>query len=217
MAAERSSFMDGLRTGALNDFLADALAAGFCRIGQVAIESSGADFTLRHVEDSGRDSLELFEDPAEAAAIALYDDDGKYRPLKTAPNLRHGWILRVASIPDLRLALDGLYPAALGNWRAAIARRLSAVPLRETVNRQTGMYRITGKISEAQAAELRDQLCKPGCLRRILWSIEPDSAPPLPVELPANEFPLLCAEACNLYIAAARKVVKGIPLDQVEG
>jgi len=34
--------------------------------------------------------------------------------------------------------------------------------------------------------------------------------------LPTKEIPLLCGEACNLLVAAARRKVKGIPLDQVE-
>ncbi len=35
--------------------------------------------------------LEIFRNPEDAIEIARYDDDGNYRPLKTAPNLRHGW------------------------------------------------------------------------------------------------------------------------------
>ncbi|MDX2080457.1 MAG: DR2241 family protein [Terrimicrobiaceae bacterium] len=208
--------MDGIRTDSLNELLSDAIRAGFRRIGQVAIEPIPDGFRLCHFDDVGREGLKIVTDPEAATAIALQDDRGAYRPLKTAPNLRHGWELRVTSIPELRLALDALYPAALGNWRATLTGRLSAVPLRETVNRQTGMYRITGKISEDQAVSLRETLCKPGCLRRILWSVEPAGDPPPAAEPAPYEIPLLCAEACNLYVAAARKVVKGIPLDQVE-
>lgn len=208
--------MPQLRTDTLDHLLADALAAGIDRIGQVQIESVNGGFLLCHVENDPRGELEVFNEAFDAQRIALFDDQGRYRPLKTAPNLRHGWLLKLASLRCLRQALDCLYPAALGNWRAYLAGNLAAVPVRETVNRQTGMYRITGKISTDQACWLRDQLCKPGCMRKVLWSVEPvdrhleGSAPR------ENSIPLLCVEICSLYVAAARKVVKGIPLDQIE-
>ena len=55
-----------------------------------------------------------------------------------------------------------------------------------------------------------------GCLKRILWPLAPGTPiPSLPAEkttaaAPANEMPLLCHEACNLLVARAREIVKGI-------
>ncbi|MFZ4775485.1 MAG: hypothetical protein ACOYM3_08995, partial [Terrimicrobiaceae bacterium] len=99
--------------------------------------------------------------------------------------------------------------------RSRLRGELVPVSLRSTVDRQTGMYRITGKITDAQGVELVKTLCKPGCLRCILWPV-PEQETASAVPLPPQEIPLLCGEACNLFVAAARKVVKGIPLDQVE-
>lgn len=201
--------------GTLDAFLASALAAGYVRIGEVDIAPAGGGWRICHFEDVDRAGLEEFDDAAAARAIALYDDGGRYRPLKTAPTLRHGWQLTVGSVTELRHALDFLYPAAIGNLRAWLRGSLEPVPLRNTVNRQTGMYRISGKITDDQAASLVSTLCGGGCLRHILWPVAPDGAVTPPAESPGR-MPLLCGEACNLFVAAARKVVKGIPLDQVE-
>lgn len=204
-----------LRTDSLDHLLGDAVASGFHRIGQVVIAPHQGGYSLCHGEDVGREGLTHFSRPAEASAIARFDDAGAFRPLKSAPGLRHGWRLDVRGIPDLRLALDGFYPAALGNWRAWLRDGLRPVALRSTVNRQTGMYRIAGKITDVQAAGLVEAVCVPGCLRCRLWAIPEDVPAPHP-GLPGKEIPLLCGEACSLLVAAARRIVKGIPLDQVE-
>lgn len=199
-----------LRTDSLSALLEDALAVGIRRIGQVLILCREEGFSLLHEEDAERADLKLFTTPDAATTIVRFNDNGAYRPLKTAPDLCHGWRLDLASLADLRLALDTLYPAALGNWRTFLTGQLLPVPLRSTVDRQSGMYRVTGKITDAQAADLVETLCKPGCLRKILW---PVSGTEPSVMLPTDRIPLLCGEACNLFVAAARKVVKGISTD----
>jgi sirohydrochlorin cobaltochelatase len=87
------------------------LAEGRLLIGEVLI---GADFTLRHVSDEGSGGLVVHDSPRDARLIARYDSAGEYRPLKTAPNLIRGWILRAGSIEGLEQALEFLYPGALG-------------------------------------------------------------------------------------------------------
>ena len=88
--------------------------------------------------------------------------------------------------------------------------------MRTTLARQTGMYRVTQKITDADAQNLAGAFCRSdgGCLKRILWPL----APGQPITtLPAEKFspdagpeiwPLLCHEACNLLVAKAREVVK---------
>lgn len=204
-----------LPTTSNRELLSAAISAGIRRVGQVTLALEGSGFSLCHTDDSGRDGLKVFRDPFDAVRIALTDDHGAYRPLKTAPNLRHGWRLEVADLAGLHTALDFLYPAAIGNWRALLAGTLRPVPLRETLNRQTGMYRITGKLTVEQAPELVGLICRSGCTRHILWPTEPGGPADSPASSP-HAIPLLCGEACCLLVAAARKIVKGIPLDQVE-
>lgn len=85
------------------------------------------------------------------------------------------------------------------------------------------MYRIAAKISDDDADTLIGNFCRSdgGCLRTILWHRDP-AGTIASTKLPAMKFvpevdqtgrdeptlPMLCQEACNLLVAAARSVVK---------
>ncbi len=194
------------------DFLNAVITEGFCLIGQIQITPTPKEFTLRHEADMAREDLEIFYSPEDALAIARCDDSGVYRPLKTAPNLRRGWELRLDSLAALRLALDGIYPAALGNWRAVLRGEKIAPPLRETLNRQTGMYRITGLLTHHEASRIIGSLCQPGCLRQILWPIESTDSAPAPAP-PEGRIPLFCTNPCSHLLGKAREAVKSRPVE----
>jgi sirohydrochlorin cobaltochelatase len=204
--------------------LGDWLANGLRRFGQISIDPAGeGTFVLRHREDTGRTDLVEADRPDAAAAVARFDDAGKYRPLKTAPTLRHGWKLRLANLADLRLALDLFYPGRLAAFLAFANGALTMTTLRETLERQTGMYRIAARIRDDQADELVGRFCRSegGCLRAILWKRDLAGTTPS-TRLPPSKFdpgydqtggaepvlPLLCQEACNLLVAEARSVVQ---------
>lgn len=198
---------------AVLEFLASKLAVGPLQVGQVLCS---ADFRLRHVDDAGRDDLEVFTDPEEAASIARFDAAGEYRPLKTGPNLKQGWEFRLSSLAETRLAIDLLYPSALGNALAYDRRQLAGTNLRETLGRQTGMYAVTKKLTDEEASALVKTTCDAStkCLNHILWNISPGLPSPLtasPAQIGAEPIPLLCTEACPLLVAAAREVVKARP------
>lgn len=201
--------------------LAAWLAAGRRQVGQALIVETDGRFELRHADDRDRDDLVFHEGPQAARFLAQFDDASVFRPLKTAPNLRHGWRLALASLDELHRALDYLYPAMLGVWVSHELGVLRPVCLRETLGRQTGMYRVTQKITDAAADNLIGNFCRTdgGCLKTILWQIAPEV--PL-THLPAVKFdptiaqatadtaglPLLCHEPCNLLVAAVRSEVK---------
>jgi len=196
--------------------LADWLVQGGQRIGQIQISQDTAGWELRHVDDAGRGDLQVHRRWQDARTLANLDDAGAYRALKTAPTLRHGWRLVLGSMEELRRALDYLYPAMLGAWLEEQQGEFPPTDLRTTLGRQTGMYRVTQKLTDAQAQGLIARTCQDGaCLKTVLWRIAPD----VPIEsLPAEKFrlhreaatwPLPCHEACNFLVAAARKVVKG--------
>jgi sirohydrochlorin cobaltochelatase len=203
-------------TSSLTEALEALLGAGPVRAGQVEMRRAGAAYELRHLEDAGLTQLQLFQRYEDAREIAQYDEGGAFRPLKTAPNLRRGWLLRLPTVRDVHLALDYLYPAMLGVWRDQAAGRLRAVPLRETLGRQSGMYAVTRKLTDEQAQATIADFCRSdtGCLKRILWEIAPGQpltslpAAKFSAAHPGAEFPLLCHEACNLLVARAREVVK---------
>ena len=206
--------------------LADWLAAGARGMGQVEIRQKDPGFALFHRDDATREELEFFHSPGDAAALAKFDDEGNYRPLKTAPDLRHGWRLELADLDALQQALDLFYPGRLAALAAWESNRLTTTPLRETLDRQTGMYRAAAKILDEEIDLLVGRLCRsqggaPGCLRTILWARDGTGARPS-LRLPLDKFiapldqtgrgenvmPLLCQEACNVLVAEARKVVQ---------
>ncbi len=193
------------------------LRAGGKRVGQLSIAPAGEGWELRHTDDAERDGLTAFSKCEDARTLANLDDAGAFRPLKTAPSLRHGWRLMLPDAHSVQLALDYFYPAMLGVWLAFRAGEVKPVDLLDTLGRQTGMYRITQKLTHEQAQRLVAKQCRSnsGCLKTILWRIcDGVSVPLLPPEkfrtdaTPADTLPLLCQEACNFLVAAARKMVK---------
>ncbi len=193
------------------------LPAGGKRVGQLSIALRNDVWELRHSDDAGREDLAQFSKYEDARTLANLDDAGAFRALKTAPNLRHGWRLVLPDVPSVRLALDYFYPAMLAVWLAHARGEVVPVEFRKTLGRQTGMYRITQKLTDEQAQRLVAKQCRSngGCLKTILWRISAGvSVPLLPPEkfracaVPADSLPLLCHEACNVLVAAARKMVK---------
>ena len=194
------------------------------RIGQLLIQrTSAGGFVVCHREDEPSARLEIFRRSGDALEIARYDDAGNYRPLKTAPNLRHGWRLELVDLAELRRALDYFYPGRLAMLAAWTENRMSTTSLRETLDRQSGMYRVAAKISDDQIDDVVGNFCKSagGCLRTILWKRDTHGAIPS-TKLPSQKFdpghdqtgrgentiPLLCQEACNLLVAQCRKIVR---------
>src|ERR1700752_987447 len=88
--------------------------------GEVLVRpSSNGRFQLCHREDDGlATATQRFNGAKDALEIARLDDEGNYRPLKTAPNLRRGWQLEITGEQDLIQALDFFYPGRLAVWAA---------------------------------------------------------------------------------------------------
>lgn len=206
----------------LAERLAEALAGGIRRIGQIAIRPQDASYFLCHIDDEAVDPslLEKFTGPAAARDLSTWAEDGHYRFTKGELSLRHGWLLELDSAEDLRQALDLFYPAAAGLWFAEKDGRLHVEHLRDKLNRQTGMYRFARDLSDTGAQRLVREVCGPGncCVKKILWRI--DAVTPLE-DSEASRFdgvvgdinrnaaiPLLCREACNHFVAEARKASK---------
>ena len=205
----------------------EKMLSGPCRIGQILVrKADGRGFVLCHRDDKELRGLRQCRDPEEAIEIAKFDDAGNYRPLKTAPNLRHGWKMEVVGLPGLRRALDYFYPGRLALFAAWRKEQLQTTALRDTLNRQSGMYRAAAGISDEQIDDLVGRFCRSdgGCLRTIAWKRDATGRVPS-TKLPREKFdpacdqmrepaepggksvPILCQEACNLLVNEARKVM----------
>jgi sirohydrochlorin cobaltochelatase len=206
------------------DAVAEWIAATRFRIGQIFGErADSGEFSLCHRDDAGREELQIFRSADDAAEIARFDDAGKFRALKTAPNVRHSWRLQLLDAGEVRRALDLFYPGRLAAFAAHSVDALLATPLRTTLERQTGMYRIAAKITDAEIDEVVAGVCRSdgGCLRTICWTRDSGGAPASRL-LPMAKFdpafdqtgrgeaalPLLCQEACAILIGEARNAVK---------
>src|SRR2546423_1601603 len=149
-----------------------AVLSGKSWFGQLLIRRmSAGGFMVCHRDDENERALKIFHKPEDAIEIARYDDAGRYRPLKTAPNLKHGWRLEIVDLGELRCALDYFYPGRLAMLALWNRNEMRTTPLRETLNRQSGMYRIAAKISDEQIDNVVGDFCRSdvGCLRTILW------------------------------------------------
>src|SRR5207247_3008385 len=140
-------------------------------LGQIVVRKLGGGFVLVERDDGTLDHLQVFRSAEDAIEIAKCDDAGNYRPLKTAPNLRHGWRLELDTLKQLKRALDYVYPGRMAVFAAWKSDKLRTRSLRETLDRQSGMYRVAANISDSQIDDLVADFCRSngGCLRTILW------------------------------------------------
>lgn len=193
-------------SGHLEQLLAPGSRLSFGEL--VLVRHRDGAFEARHARDLDNDGpLREIPSAREMRELAKYDASGGYRPLRTAPGLRAGWRTTTASPDEFLRRLDAVYPALFATWIAFRRGEAAPVPLRRTLNRQTGMYRFAGGIPGAMAGRIRRELCAAGCLRQVAWPVEEDEEPPR-LETPERAIPLLCAEACTFAVNRARELAK---------
>ncbi len=173
---------------------------------------------LSRIEDgtfvaSHRNDMEILESLSTVDSlpglreIAKFDANNEYRPLKTAPGLKDGWKTAAASADEFLKRLDCIYPGLFATWIAYHRGTHDPTPLRDTLDRQTGMYRFAGSITDQMANEIMRDTCSPGCLRKIAWPISSES-PVSRLKPGMKSIPVICTEACTFAVSEARKLVK---------
>ncbi|AGB36884.1 DR2241 family protein [Natronococcus occultus] len=161
-------------------------------------------YELRHVDDADRPrgELETHDDPREARELATNDEDGRYRPLKTAPSLRSGWVFPELTGRELVEAVDFFYPATIANWYRELRGELDVDHWTETATRQTGIYDVIDELPREAVDWMAEACCVDSqCLRRREWEYEDGDA----LAPEGGEGPFPCREPCSLVIAAARQ------------
>ena len=103
------------------------------------LQRKGSILRLAPGDDDTRTPPETFRNEEEAIEIAKYNDAGNYRPLKTAPNLRHGWRMELGTPEELKRALDHFYPGRVAIFAAWRRGQLRTTSLRETLIDASGM------------------------------------------------------------------------------
>lgn len=179
-----------------------ALVGSELVFGQALVRRMDGGFELRHVSDR-LVAAELLRTLRleELRALAQFTGQGAYRPLRSAPNLGPGWRCQCAGEAELETALHQLYPGALGDWFAARSASPPVTHFRDFTARQTGMYRITAKLTDAEASAVIAACCHPRfCLRRRLWTTAA-----LAVDAAADKSLIPCLEPCAVFLEFARK------------
>ena len=186
-------------------------------MGQVrATPQADGTWTLHHIDDRADDpSLKKHTQAIAGRDIALCDDAGEFRALKTAPTLRRGWLLQLPDARAQEQALDFIYPGTPGLWQHHAGGTLRPVPLRETLSRQTGMYRFANNITDEQAQQMVACHCDSAtkCLRQITWPLTSSQPMALPETkqlktTTPDSVPLICVEACTHIVSAARELAR---------
>lgn len=190
----------------------DATAAAGTTGESTAVSEVAAAFELRHLADVARPASALRPVlVGELRPLAQATAPGEFRPIKTAPNLRSGWICAVADGAQLGLALEALYPGAVTDWWAATTQ--SPPPIqhyREFTGRQSGMYRITQQLNDAEVAAVIQAGCAAQfCLRKRLWTVE--GHPPDGPDSGKSIIP--CLEPCPLMLEFARRARRLLQAD----
>src|ERR1700758_1625468 len=137
----------------IEQLLEECLRNGPINLGELVVrEVEPGRFVIRHwKDDESQQKLAIETSSIAALEIVRYDEQGNYRALKGAPNLRTGWELRLESVPEVRQAIDYFYPGAFSTWLGFNRGEITPIDLRQTLTRQTGMYRVTQRLADFQA------------------------------------------------------------------
>ncbi len=195
----------------------DRLAEGVAREwGQLRLAAECGDdgqrrYEVRHVDDADASAEDLVrhDDPLDARQIAKHDEDGRYRPLKTAPTLQPGWVFDDLAPRELVSTVDFFYPATVANWHREREGELDVNHWRETMGRQSGIYGVIQTWDRGDGYEhvnwVTSACCDDSqCLKRREW--EYDEETDLDVDGGDGRFP--CREPCSLVVSAARQWTK---------
>lgn len=172
---------------------------------QVLITRVPSGFELRHVNDRNVEPKHLRTVLlAEIRTVAQKTATGAFRPLKSAPNLQSGWRLPLSNATELDAALRELYPGAVADWFAVQAEPPPTTDYRTFTERQTGMYRITTKLTDVEAAQVIRACCPAQfCLKRRLWTVRG-----LAVDARKTKSVIPCLEPCAVLLEFARTAVR---------
>ncbi|AQL41719.1 hypothetical protein BV210_02855 [Halorientalis sp. IM1011] len=193
--------------------LADGIVTewGQLRLAVDREDDGGRRYEVRHVDDADApaDDLERHDDPLDARAVAKHDERDRYRPLKTAPTLRSGWVFPDLDPRELVSTVDFFYPATVVNWHREREGDLDVDHWRETMGRQSGIYGVIETWDRGEGHDhvnwVAEACCDDSqCLKRREW--EYDDETDLDVDGGDGEFP--CREPCSLVVSAARQWTK---------
>jgi hypothetical protein len=162
-------------------------------MGQVCWKRKGKVWEVRHIQDrEAVGQLRSVTNLNELEEVVRWDEQGKYRPLRSEGNLVSGWQYDAKSVSEFREAMEVIYPGLWGNAEAWRDDRLKFQTWDEALAKQT--ERVRQKLTKAGDMPRRviEENCKRRCLKTILWAGEK------PVDRDAK-MPMLCTGPCGMF------------------
>lgn len=178
---------------------------GELRLTATVTSEGSREYHLRHRadQDQPRDALEQLEDSSAVRELVRFDERGRYRPLKSAPTLRNGWVVAALDPADLVRAVELFYPVSVHNWYRERRGNLDVTHWRAAAARQSGIYEVVSTLPDEAVPWLASACCvDEACLKRRAWDLDGDT----PLDVPRGDGAFPCREPCSLAIAVAREV-----------
>ncbi|WP_394295141.1 DR2241 family protein [Halovivax asiaticus] len=170
-------------------------------------------YELRHEADRGAtpaalDRLDRLRDLRDRVRV---DEQGEFRPLRSAPTLPTGWYCPGLDGATLVRAVETVYPATIADWAREREGSLDVTNFRATADRQTGIYdRVAALDRSAVDAVVRTCCVDDACLKRRRWEYDDGEA----VDVPRVNGSFPCHEPCSMVLERAREsVVDGAPVE----
>ncbi len=191
----------------------DALEDGVDREwGQLAITTTIAvdgtrHYEVRHADDNDAEATALttHTNPFDARDIGTLDEKDRYRPLRTAPSLKSGWIFPDLSANEVYEAVEAFYPATVINWYREGRGELDIDHWRDEQDRQSGIYNLITVLPDEAVDWAAAACCDDSqCLKRREWQLSEDE--PLDADGGDGVFP--CRGPCSMVVAAGREWAK---------
>jgi len=162
-------------------------------MGQVCWKRKGKVWEVRHIQDQEAvGQLRSVTNLNELEEVVRWDEQGKYRPLRSEGNLVSGWQYDAKSVSEFREAMEVIYPGLWGNAEAWRDERLKFQTWDEALAKQT--ERVRQKITKAGDLPQRviEENCKKRCLKTVLWAGEKP-------EDRVAKMPMICTGPCGMF------------------
>ena len=161
----------------------------------------GARYEVCHVVDRSAPVEQLRRIPVkELRAVAQSTPEGRYRPLKGAPNLPSGWWCLLWDDAELAEAVHHLYPGSMADAWEASKPDFVPVDFAMVAERQLGRAKALTRLTGPALAAAVEAGCGVGaCLKRRLWTGDGVAA-----DEPGAKSAIPCLEPCPFFLGFAR-------------
>jgi len=162
-------------------------------MGQVCWIKKGKGWEVRHIQDQDVvGQLRSVGTLDELEEIVRWDEQRKYRPLRSEGNLVSGWEYDAKSGTEFREVMEVIYPGMWGNAEAWKNGNMKFQTWDDALAKQT--ERVRNKVAKTGDMPRRviEENCKKRCLKTVLWAGEN------PVERD-GKMPMLCTGPCGMF------------------